>query len=380
MKIQKLSEQERLDWLRLIRSEQVGHHTFFRLLSLYGTAEKALQEIPYLIKNNKTNRKIKLCSEKNAIDEIEKCKKIGAKLIASYEPNYPSLLRQTKGHPPIITVLGNDEVLNNRMVAIVGARNASANGCELAKHFAQELSNKDIQIISGLARGIDTYAHKGSINHNPVAIIAGGIDHIYPKENKDLFNKIVENGAVIAELPIGSVPQARHFPQRNRIISGMALGTVVVEATKGSGSLITANIANDQGREVMAVPGSPLDPRCAGTNELIKNGAMIITCVDDIIDTIGGISSSLFDSEVAINMEHNSHQPTENEIEAARPVITEKLGTSPVAIDTLIAQTGFHPNIILTVILELELSGRLDNLSGNRVVLKINQNDLFSVA
>lgn len=380
MKIHKLSEQEQLDWLRLIRSEQVGHHTFFRLLSLYGTAGKALQEIPHLIRNNQASSRIKLCSEKKAIEEIEQCKKIGAKLIASCEPSYPSLLRQTKGHPPLITVLGNEEVLNNRMVAIVGARNASANGCELAKHYAHELSNKDIQIVSGLARGIDTYAHKGSINHNPVAIIAGGIDHIYPKENKDLFRKIVENGAVIAELPIGSVPQARHFPQRNRIISGMALGTVVVEATKGSGSLITANIANDQGREVMAVPGSPLDPRCSGTNELIKDGAMIITSVNDIIDTIGGIGHSLFDSEVATTIEHNPHKPTENEIEAARPAIIEKLGTSPVAIDTLISQTGFHPNIILTVILELELSGRLENLSGNRVVLKVNQDDLFSVA
>ncbi|MCD6036027.1 MAG: putative processing chain (DprA/Smf) [Rickettsiales bacterium] len=376
-----LSDTERLEWLRLIRSENVGPRTFYSALSLYGTVTRALEMLPSLSRRGGRNSPIVLSSKQDAEREMEACTKAGARLIAACEPEYPALLRTVEDAPPVITVKGNLGFLENReTVAIVGARNASANGCRFAYQIAAELGEKNRVIVSGLAKGIDAAAHKGSLKTGTVAVIAGGIDHIYPKENTELFYQIAENGAIIAEQPIGMVPMGRNFPQRNRIISGMSRGTCVVEAAMGSGSLITARMALEQGRDVFAVPGSPLDARCRGTNNLIKEGAVLVNGVKDILDNWPVPASSngvLFEKEDNHFTQARKQLPTDNELEHARPTLLQLLSATPVHVDELIAQSSFTPNTVFTVLLELELAGNLDRHPGNKVALAMS-NDLLN--
>lgn len=385
MKIQNLNEKERIAWLRLARSENIGPISFFNLLSIYGSAEKALQAAPSLSQKGGRSKPITVCSEAAAIKELQTIERMGGKIIAACETDYPSLLRETKGFPPLITVLGNVDILNKRSVAIVGARNASANGCKFAHHIAGELGRRQWNIASGLARGIDTAAHKGSLQTGTIAVVAGGIDKLYPPENAELFKAITQQGAVVAEMPLGSVPRHQHFPRRNRIISGLSQGTIVVEASKGSGSLITARMALEQNREVFAVPGSPLDPRCNGTNSLIKQGAHLVETAEDVVDVLSkplelaNENHGLFDFESDEFAEGKAHyQATESEADKARPMILEKLGSSPVEIDEIITQTELPPAVVQTVLLELELAGRLERHAGNRVSLIYSEDDMDS--
>lgn len=376
MKLTSLSDKDRIIWLRLARSENIGPASFFQLLSLYGSAEKALAAAPSLSAKGGRSKPITLCKESDAVQELEAVSKLGGRIIAACEPEYPALLREIKSFPPVITVLGDVAILNKRSVAMVGARNASANGCRFAQHLANELGQRQWVVSSGLARGIDTAAHRGSLETGTVAVIAGGIDKLYPPENADLFRAICEKGAVIAEMPLGSVPRSQHFPRRNRIISGISLGTVVVEASQGSGSLITSRMALEQNRDVFAVPGSPMDPRCHGTNALIKQGAHLVESAEDIVQSLtkpfGVVSQEhgLFDFQSDEFAETTAPPYAfESEADKARPVILEKLSSTPVQVDEIISQTGYPASVVQVVLLELELAGKLERHAGNCVAL-----------
>jgi DNA processing protein len=365
-----ISSQERLDWLRLIRSENIGTKTFFTLLSLYGSAKEALKAAPDLSQRGGRSKPITLCSMAAAEKEMAHCHAMGARIIAACEPDYPRYLAHIDDYPPVITVLGNAAMLSKPSIAMVGARNASANACRFAHKLAGELGQRQLIVTSGLARGIDTACHKGALESGTVAVIAGGIDSIYPPENKSLYEAIAERGAIVAELPFGANPKASNFPQRNRIISGLSYGVIVVEATFKSGSLITARLALEQGREVFAVPGFPMDPRCNGTNHLIKQGAALVESAQDVIDAIAHLNErqhELFDTAPPHFTAPKLQPPTEEELDSLRAEIVQQLGSSPVSIDHIITTTGMRPAAVLTVLLELELAGKLERHVGNKV-------------
>ena len=270
-----LSEAERLDWLRLARSENVGPITFFALLERFGSPASVLDALPALARRGGRRRPIKVCARATAEREVEALGRLGGCLIALGEPAYPEPLAAIADPPPVIALRGRADLLAGDCVAVVGARNASANGLHFAERLAADLGEAGLTVVSGMARGIDARAHAGALATGTVAVMGGGIDVLYPKENGALFEKLLAEGTVVAEAPLGTVPMGRHFPRRNRIISGLSRGVVVVEGAARSGSLITARLALEQGREVMAVPGSPLDPRASGPNRLIRQGATL---------------------------------------------------------------------------------------------------------
>ena len=270
-----LSEAERFDWLRLIRSENVGPRTFFQLIDHLGTAAAALDAAPELSRRGGRKRAIRIADPDRLATEMEALDQADARMIALCEPDYPEALAAIHDPPPLITVRGNVSLLSRRSVGMVGARNASAGGCRFAREMAAGLGAGGLSVISGMARGIDTASHEGALATGTVAVLAGGVDNTYPPENAELHERIAAEGAVISEQPMGLQPTARHFPPRNRLISGLALGVLVVEAAPRSGSLITARMALEQGREVFAVPGSPRDPRALGANKLIREGATL---------------------------------------------------------------------------------------------------------
>ncbi len=281
-----LTEAERVDWLRLIRSDNVGPRTFRSLMHHFGTAKAALARLPELAQRGGAARTGRICSEDDARGEIAAGKRIGVSLLAPGEAGYPPRLATLDDAPPLLGIRGHVEALIRPMIAIVGSRNASGAGLKFAGKLAHDLSDAGFIVVSGLARGIDQAAHRTSLDGGTVAVLAGGHDRIYPPEHEDLLASLLTSGAAISEMPLGHAPRARDFPRRNRLISGASLGVVVVEAAHRSGSLITARIANEQGREVFAVPGSPLDPRAAGTNDLIKQGATLITEAADVITAV----------------------------------------------------------------------------------------------
>jgi len=368
--ISSISDAERLARLRLLRSENVGPVTWRQLMEAYGTATAALEAIPELARRGGRKKPYKICSKSVAEDEWAATQAVGAHLISIGEPDYPVALAATSDAPPLVTVLGHPHLLNGRCVGMVGARNASASGIRFARQIASELGAKDLTVASGLARGIDAAAHEGSLKTGTIAVVAGGIDIVYPAEHQQLYEQIIEAGAIIAEQPVGTKPQGRHFPRRNRVISGLSLGVLVIEAAKKSGSLITARMANEQGREVMAVPGSPLDPRCRGSNDLIRQGARLVETVDDIIDALGGmIMPSVQEPEPDLFDVAKPAPPSDQELENARNLIEEKLGPTPTPIDELIRQCHLTAAMVFTILLELELAGRLDRHPGNQVSL-----------
>ena len=331
-----LTDNERVDWLRLSRSENVGPVTFLALLERCGSAGQALEALPALARDGGRTRNIKLFSKTGAEREIADLAKIGGRLIACHEPGSPPALAAVADPPSLIANRGHGHLLENDIVAIVGARNASANGIRFAKHLATELGAAGFAVASGMARGIDTAAHQGSLESGTLAVMGGGVDVVYPKQNADLYEDIIERGVVIAEPPLGTVPQARHFPRRNRIISGMARGIVALEAAPRSGSLITARLAGEQGREVFAVPGSPLDPRSRGTNGLIRDGATLIQGAEDIIEALTQTPPRALKERSATEFGAPEMTPVgESELAAARPQLIELLGPSPAPIDEL---------------------------------------------
>ncbi len=291
----KLTDGQRLEWLRLIRSENVGPRTFRALVNHYGSARAALDALPDLARRGGAQAPGRVYSVKEAEQEIVLARRMGAQFIALGERDYPARLRMIDDAPPLIAVRGNAGVLLEPMIAIVGSRNASAAGAKFASQIARELGEAGFVTVSGLARGIDAAAHRASLATGTFAVLAGGQDKIYPPEHVELLQQIIEHGAAISEMPFGWEPRARDFPRRNRLISGLSLGVVVIEAARRSGSLITARMANEQGREVFAVPGSPLDPRCEGTNGLLKQGATLVTETQDVLSVLGPILGRTLD-------------------------------------------------------------------------------------
>ena len=366
-----LSEGERLDWLRLARSENVGPMTFFALLARYGTAAAVLDALPALARRGGRRRPIKVCSRAAAEREFAALAALGGCLLACGEPAYPPLLAAIADPPPVLALRGRAALLTGDSIAVVGARNASAGGLHFAERLAAELGAAGLVVVSGMARGIDAQAHAGALATGTVAVMGGGVDVLYPKENRSLFEQVLERGAVVSEAPLGTVPLGRHFPRRNRIVSGLARGVVVVEGAARSGSLITARLALEQGREVLAVPGSPLDPRSRGPNRLIRDGATLVEGADDVLDALGdsgrrvlGEPRPEWPRPAAADGPQDDDAP-----QTARESVAVLLGPSPVQVDLLVRQSRLTPAMVATILLELELAGRLERHPGNRVSL-----------
>lgn len=365
-----LSASERLDWLRLIRSENVGPRTFIRLLERFGSAGRALAELPELAKRGGRARPIVVCPKDAALRELDAADRLGCTVLAACEPFYPRLLAAIDDPPPILYALGNPSLLTKSIIAMVGARNASVNGRNLTRRMAGDLGRAGLVVVSGLARGVDTAAHEGALSAGTVAVLAGGVDVVYPPENQRLYDDIVAMGCAVSEMPPGTQPQASHFPRRNRIVSGMAVGVVVVEASLKSGSLITARMAAEQGREVFAVPGHPMDPRAQGPNDLIRHGATLTEGAGDVTAVVLDLLRRPLAEdrrgpfEAAI-----SAPPDESALAHARALVLESLGPMPVAVDLLIRECQLSASVVSMVLLELELAGRLERHPGQQVAL-----------
>lgn len=357
--------QNTIDQLRLIRTEGVGPITYRRLMERYGSAAAALAALPKLTK-------AQIASADDAEREIARTAKIGGKLIFWGDEAYPPLLAMLDDAPPCLAVAGDVALLKARSVAMVGGRNASANGQRMAETMAADLA-RDLVVVSGLARGIDAAAHKGALSAGTtIAAIAGGLDIVYPPGHEDLQRRIAEAGAVVTESPPGTVPQARHFPRRNRIIAGLSLGVIVVEASLKSGSLITASIAADAGREIFAVPGSPLDPRSRGANDLLRQGAILTETAADVLDNLPMAPRPSPQRSLALA----PSQPQVERMETASPdaltpgdALLGLLGRTPTAVDDLLRRCQFSASAAMAALLELELAGHVEALPGNRFVL-----------
>lgn len=362
--------QERRARLALIRSENVGPVTFHDLLKYYGSAKAAYDALPDLAQRGGRKRPIKRASKRDVDTEWARIEKLGATLTFFDEPDFPSLLAQAEPTPPLIITKGDLSLLSRNCVAMVGARNASVAGRRMAAELAAGLGKNNITVVSGLARGIDTACHQASLDTGTCAVIAGGIDNYYPPENQALQDAIIERGVLVSEMPPGTKPQGRHFPRRNRLISGIAAGVVVVEAALRSGSLITARYALEQNRDVMAVPGSPLDPRAKGNNDLLRQGAVFIETVDDILAALPTLNAlkeqhltQHFREEPSVT-NHNT-DPTN----AERTAILQCLGPVPIHRDEIVQHTGLPLSIISIVLIELELSGHLYREAGGGIAL-----------
>ncbi len=364
-----ISPQERCNRLRLIRSQNVGPMTFRALMDRFGTAAAALEGAVELSRRG-GGRAIRLASREAAEAEMAALDRLGGRLIALGEPDYPAPLAAIPDPPPLIQILGNGPLTLKDSIGIVGARNASAAGRRFARDMAAELGGAGLVVASGMARGIDTAAHEGAMATGTVAVVAGGIDVVYPRENQGLYEELLENGAVLGEQPLGTQPTARHFPPRNRLISGLSLGILVVEAAPRSGSLITARMALEQGREVFAVPGSPLDPRHRGTNGLIRDGATLTETAEDVLGALESIRSQKSRFSPARERDSQAVEiATENEALQGQDAIMELLGPVPVSVDELLRECQLSAAVVMTMLLELELAGRLERLPGNRVSL-----------
>ena len=366
-----LTDEQRLDWLRLIRSQNVGPRTFRALINHFGGARAALAALPSLARRGGAQTAMKICSQADAEREMAAATKLGVEFLALGEAAYPARLQMIDDAPPLIGVRGHAAVLALPMVAIVGSRNASGAGLKFTQQIARELGEAGFAVTSGLARGIDAAAHHASLATGTVAVLAGGHDRLYPPEHADLLEAILPSGAALSEMPFGWEPRGRDFPRRNRLISGLSLGVVIVEAAKRSGSLITARFALEQGREVFAVPGSPLDPRAEGTNGLIKQGATPVTETADIISVLRPIIEQK-------EMPAREPPPTPPEaaaLETVEPAPDERarvvglLGPAPVQIDDLIRLSKSSPAVVRMVLLELEIAGRLERHGGGLVSL-----------
>ena len=361
-----ITDAERIGRLRLIRSDNVGPRTFNSLLHHFGDIRTAIERLPDLARRGGASRPGRIYSEEQARAELAASKKIGVSLVASGEAGYPPRLATIDDAPPLLGVRGALETLMRPMIAIVGSRNASGAGLKFAGTLARDLGEAGFVVISGLARGIDQAAHRASMPSGTIAVLAGGHDKIYPPEHEDLLAALLEQGAAISEMALGHVARAHDFPRRNRLISGAALGVVVVEAAHRSGSLITARMAAEQGREVFAVPGSPLDPRAAGANDLIKQGATLVTEAADVVNAVQPILAR----PVMFGTEEPESDPFDGEPDASeRKRIVDLLGPSPILLDDLIRMANTSPAIVRTVLLELELAGRLERHGGGLVSL-----------
>lgn len=367
MSLPRLSDTQRRDWLRLIRAEHVGPRTFRALVNQFGGAAAALEALPSLAHRGGRLIPPFIPSLSEVEDEIAALARKGGRIVVTSDPDYPMPLRMLDDAPPVLSVRGQEQALAAPMVAIVGARNASAAGRTIAARLAHDLAQGGFTIVSGLARGIDTAAHAASLDFGTVGVFAGGLDRPYPAENLRLMENMLAKGALVSEMPLAWEARARDFPRRNRLVSGMALGVVVVEAAERSGSLITARLAGEQGREVFAVPGSPLDARSSGSNRLLKSGATLVTSAQDVFEVL----SSQIDRRGSTHVEApalpaaDRHMPPDD----VRSRILNLLGPVPTAIDDLVRLSGASASQTQIVLLELELAGRLERQSGGLVAL-----------
>lgn len=359
-----MTDAERLARLRLIRTPHVGPVSWHQLMQRFGSGEAALEALPDLVLRGGAG-KARIAPAEIAEREIERVAELGARHIFSDEDDYSPLLREVEGAPPVIVVRGDTAMLRHPCVAIVGARNSSAIACRFARQLAANLAGQGVTVVSGLARGVDTAAHIGALGGSTVGVIASGIDIAFPPENAALQEKIASDQLLIAEQPPGTEPFARHFPSRNRIIAGLAHGTVVIEAAPKSGSLITARRAGDYGREVMAVPGSPLDPRAQGCNQLIRDGATLIQTIDDVMEAIGPIDHRMVREPSRAFVASPVAEPADRE----RRTLIDLLGPTPVAVDELVRQSGQDAAAVQLVLLELELAGRVERHAGAKISL-----------
>jgi DNA processing protein len=365
----RLSDEQRLDWLRLIRTENIGPRTFRDLVNHFGGARAALNALPALARRGGALAPARIFSREDAEAEAKAARVLGVSFIALGEPDYPPRLQMIDDAPPLLAVRGKLAALARPLVAIVGSRNASAAGIKFAERLARDLGQAGFGTVSGLARGIDAAVHRASLATGTIAVLAGGHEHIYPAEHSDLLQAILAEGAAVSEMPFGWEPRARDFPRRNRLISGLSVGVVIVEAARRSGSLITARLAGEQGREVFAVPGSPLDPRAEGTNGLLKQGATLVTEAADVIAMLEPILGRVFDASAEEPARDGPGSLDAEPGDDARARIAGLLGPTPVSIDDLVRLSACSPGTVRTVLLELEIAGRLERHGGGMVSL-----------
>lgn len=368
MQIRELSFAERRDWLRLSRTPRVGPVAFRDLLGRYKTAKAALDALPSIIR-----RKDAVVPPVAAIEaEMEHAEQIGVRILAACEPDYPAYLRAVDPPPPLISVLGLPNILHKPCVAIVGSRNASAIGQRFARQIALELGEEGYTIVSGLARGIDASAHAGSLPTGTAAVLGGGVDHVYPRQNAELYEAMAGQGAIISESPLGYRATARDFPRRNRIISGLSMGVIVIEAAERSGTLITARYATEQNREVMAAPGSPLDPRTKGCNRLIQQGAALIENTEDIINCLQNIRPPhMMEPGQGYEQAEFDWEGAKQDIDVARTAILALLSPTPTPRDEVIRLSGHTTAIATAALLEMELNGDVIVEPDGRVALSL---------
>lgn len=368
------AEAERFACIRLARTTGVGPLTYRRLLGRFTTAVAAIDALPELARAGGRSDVMPVTSAADVDRELTRLHKLGGRMLVLGQPGYPDLLAMMEDAPPVISILGDPAVFTPRAVALVGARNASANGQRMAELLAADLTLSQLVIVSGLARGVDAAAHIGAMHGGrTVAAIAGGLDKPYPPEHVALQARIAENGAVVAEAPLGTAAQSRHFPRRNRIIAGLSLGVVVVEAARHSGSLITAQMALDADRAVFAVPGSPLDPRCQGCNDLLRAGATLVGQASDVIEALPERPEA---TPVRLPLGFAETPPLWDsppeplpDLPLARRTVAGLLGPTPTLVDDLVRRCQFSASTVMAVLLELELAGRVETLPGHRVAL-----------
>lgn len=363
-----MDDKEKIAWLRLIRTENVGPITFHNLIDTFKSAQKAIEALPTLSRRGGRLKDLKLFDEFAALEEMEKLTRMGGEMIFAAEKDYPLSLSTIEDAPPVLSILGNKRLLNLPTIGIVGARNASLNGRKFAEKLAKDLGAGGQIVASGLARGIDAAAHTGALSTGTIAAVAGGVDVIYPPENTSLYQQIKSEGCIVAESPLGMEPMAKHFPKRNRIISGVSSGVIVVEATLKSGSLITARMAAEQGRDVYAVPGHPFDPRASGPNKLIQDGATLVQGAADILDNIAQFSAIRPAMEDGPQERWMPAALSENDAEDVREIVLQNMSSVPLTVDELVRNCHLTIPAVQMVLLELELAGRIQRLPGNRIV------------
>ena len=360
-----LSDEERLNWLILSRSENVGPTTFKSLIKRFHTASAALRALPELTRKGGLRRPPRIWSREAAERAMASADKIGASFLCSCEPSYPELLRQADTAPPLLCIKGDESLLAQSCVAIVGARNASALARKFSRQLAREIGAEGNVIVSGLARGIDTAVHDAALDTGTIAVVAGGLDVIYPPENDALHAAICERGLIVSEQVPGTEPKAEFFPRRNRIISGLSRAVIVVEAALRSGSLITARFASEQGREVFAVPGSPLDPRCEGTNRLIRDGATLLMSSRDVLEGLAGMAPR----QMSFLEPDPPPLPARATDDADMLQLLELLSPNPIDIDDLARESGLDAATLSALLLELSLAGRMTRHADGSVSL-----------
>lgn len=380
----RLNRQQRIDWLRLARSPGIGSATFRDLLLFCGSVERAIAMAPELHLRSGRRQMLQINSIASAERELALLERLGASLVTLADPDYPQQLRHGDPAPPVLAIKGDVGIFQRPAVAIVGSRNASLAGCGFTQKLAADLGTMGYVIVSGMARGIDARAHQASLATGTIAVLAGGLDQPYPPQNLALYHAIPQHmGALVSEMPMGSEPRARDFPRRNRIIAGLALGLVVVEAAEQSGSLISARLAAELGRLVFAVPGFPLDPRARGTNQLIKQGANLVTDAEDVAAILRPLHPAMTQAQ---QQELHFSDPLEtpparspDEHEALlhqlgqreRQLVLNCLSTSPIDLDSIIRHTGLDPTAIQLIILELDLAGAISRYPGNLIARNV---------